>query len=141
VQRQSYYLTGERMKGLKDYFENTMGIGVMSTADKEGKVNAAIYSRPHFLEDGSIAFIMTDRLTHNNLQSNPYAAYLFVEEGPGYKGKRLYLRKIGEEENSELIQSLIRREYSKEKHGPRFLVAFQVDKVLPLVGAGGEQET
>ena len=125
------------MKGLKDYFENTMGIGVMSTADKEGKVNAAIYSRPHFLDDGSIAFIMTDRLTHNNLQSNPYAAYLFVEEGPGYRGKRLYLSKIGEEENSELIQSLIRREYS-EKSGSRFLVAFQVDKVLPLIGAGDE---
>ena len=129
------------MKGLKDYFENTMGIGVMSTADKEGKVNAAIYSRPHFLDDGSIAFIMTDRLTHNNLQSNPYAAYLFVEEGPEYKGKRLYLSKIGEEENSELIQSLIRREYRNEKSGSRFLVAFQVDKVLPLIGAGVEQET
>ena len=129
------------MKGLKDYFENTMGIGVMSTADKEGKVNAAIYSRPHFLDDGSIAFIMTDRLTHNNLQSNPYAAYLFVEEGPEYKGKRLYLSKIGEDENSELIQSLIRREYRNEKSGSRFLVAFQVDKVLPLIGAGVEQET
>ena len=127
------------MKGLKDYFENTMGIGVMSTADKEGKVNAAIYARPHFLEDGSIGFIMADRLTHNNLQSNPYAAYLFVEEGPGYKGKRLYISKIGEEENSELIQSLIRREYRSEKPGSRFLVAFQVDKVLPLIGAGDKQ--
>ena len=129
------------METLKDYFENTSGMGVMATADKEGKVNAAIYSRPHFLEDGSIAFIMRDRLTHHNLQSNPYAAYLFVEEGPGYKGKRLYLRKIGEEENSELIQSLIRREYRNEKSGSRFLVAFQVDKVLPLIGAGDEQET
>jgi hypothetical protein len=128
------------MEGLKDYFENTEGMGVMSTADKEGKVNAAIYSRPHFLEDGSIAFIMRDRLTHHNLQSNPHAAYLFVEEGSGYKGKRLHLRKIREEENSELIQSLSRREYKNEKPGSRFLVAFQLDKVLPLVGAGDEQE-
>jgi len=30
---------------------------------------------------------------------NPHAAYLFVEEGHGYKGKRLYLTKIKEEEN------------------------------------------
>jgi hypothetical protein len=128
------------LEALKDYFENTRGMGVMATADKEGKVNAAIYSRPHFLEDGSIAFIMRDRLTHHNLQSNPYAAYLFAEEGPGYKGKRLHLRKIREEENSELIQSLSRREYKNEKPGSRFLVAFQVDKVLPLIGAGDEQE-
>jgi len=128
------------MEALKDYFENTKGMGVMSTADKEGKVNAAIYSRPHFLEDDSIAFIMRDRLTHHNLQSNPYAAYLFVEEGPGYKGKRLHLRKIREEENSERIQSLSRKGYKNEKPGARFLVTFQVDKVLPLIGAGDEEK-
>ena len=128
------------MEALKDYFENTRGMAVMATADKEGKVNAAIYSRPHFLEDGSIAFIMRDRLTHHNLLSNPFAAYLFREEGPGYKGKRLHLRKIREEENSELIQSLSGREYKDEKPGARFLVAFQVDKVLPLIGAGDEQD-
>jgi hypothetical protein len=128
------------METLKEYFENTKGMGVIATADNEGKVNAAVYSRPHFLEDGSIAFIMRDRLTHHNLQSNPYAAYLFAEEGPGYKGKRLHLRKIREEENSELIQSLSRREYKDDVSSSRFLVAFQVDKILPLIGAGDEQE-
>ena len=127
------------METLKNYFENTKGMGVIATADKEGKVNMAVYSRPHFLEEGSLAFIMRDRLTHHNLQSNPHAAYLFVEGGPGYKGKRLHLRKIREEDNSELIQSLSRREYKNEKPDARFLVAFQIDKVLPLIGAGGEQ--
>jgi len=126
------------MEDLKEYFEKTKGIGVMATADKEGKVNAAVYSRPHFLEDDSIAFIMRERLTHHNLQSNPHAAYLFVEDGSGYKGKRLHLTKIREEENSDLIQSLSRREYKDEKPESRFLVAFQVDKVLPLIGAGEE---
>jgi len=92
------------------------------------------------MEDNSIAFIMRDRLTHHNLLSNPFAAYLFVEEGPGYKGKRLYLTKIREEENSELIQSLSRRGYKDEKSGSRFLVAFQVDKVLPLIGSGDEEK-
>ena len=128
------------MNALKDYFENTKGMGVMSTADEEGKVDVAIYSRPHFLEDGSIAFIMRDRLTHHNLQSNPHAAYLFREEGPGYNGKRLHLKKIREEGDSELIRSLSRREYKDEKPGSKFLVAFQVDKVLPLIGADDEQE-
>ena len=124
------------MEALKDYFENTKGTGIMATADKEGKVNAAVYSRPHFLEDGSIAFIMRDRLTHENLQSNPYAAFLFVEDGPGYRGKRLYLRKTREEENSDLIQSLSRRDDKSDDTSVRFLVVFKVDKVLPLIGAG-----
>jgi hypothetical protein len=123
------------METLKDYFENTKGMGVIATADKEDKVNMAIYSRPHFLEEGSLAFIMRDRLTHLNLQSNPHAAYLFVEEGQGYKGKRLHLNKLKEEENSARIQDIARRNYANEKEGSRFLVFFKVDKVLPLIGA------
>ena len=123
---------------LADYFENIRGTGVLSTADKDGKVNAAVYSRPHFLEDDTIAMIMRDRLSHANLQSNPHAAYLFIEKGPGYQGKRLYLTKIREEEKSELLVKLKRRQLTPEEDaekGTMFLVIFTIDKILPLVGA------
>lgn len=122
------------MEDLKSYFEKTKGLGVMATSDDQGKVNAALYSRPHFTEDHTVAFIMRDRLTHHNLQSNPYAAFLFVEEGPGYIGKRLYLAKVREEENSELIDAISRREYTTPPGDNRFLVYFTIDKVLPLIG-------
>ena len=124
---------------LQKYFEQTKGLGVLATADSQGKVGIAVYARPHVLEDGLVAFIMSDRLTHLNLQSNPQAAYLFKEEGAGYKGKRLYLSKIREEENSELLNTLRRRVYTTEKEGPpesKFLVIFRIDKELPLVGTG-----
>ena len=65
---------------LQEYFENASGVGVMSTADSGGKVDSAIYARPHVMADGTIAFIMRDRLTHPNLQENPYAVYLFNVE-------------------------------------------------------------
>ena len=81
------------MKKLQEYFESSKGFGVLATADSNGKVDAAIYSRPHFLEEETVAFIMRDRLTHHNLQSNPSATFLFVEEGTGYQGKRLYSEK------------------------------------------------
>lgn len=122
------------MDELKGYFEAKKGLGVMATADGQGKVNAAVYSRPHFMEDGTVAFIMRDRLTHHNLKTNPNAAYLFVEEAPGYNGKRLYLTKLREEENSPLIDELSRREYKGEKPPTRFLVFFKLEKVLPLIG-------
>ena len=79
------------------------------------------------MEDGSLAFIMWDRLTHANLQSNPHAVFLFREEGPGYKGKRLYLTKTREEEESELLYSLRRKYPSPEKDSSetKFLVFFQ----------------
>lgn len=123
---------------LREYFENTKGFGVLSTADAQGKVDAAVYSRPHVMEDGTIASIMSDRLTHENLKTNPHAVYLFLEEGPGYRGKRLYLTKTKEEQDAQLIDEICRRCYPRELEAkePRFLVFFRVDEELPLIGAG-----
>ena len=121
---------------LKEYFENTKGTGILATADGDGKVDAAVYARPNIMEDGSLAFIMRDRLTHHNLQSNPHATYLFVEHGPAYKGKRLYLTKVREEQDTELLESLRKRQYLDEKEEAKFLVLFHVTKELPLIGSG-----
>lgn len=121
---------------LREYFEKTEGRAILATADRDGKVDAAVYARPHFMDDGTIALIMRDRLTHHNLQSNFHACYLFMEKGPGYKGKRLFLTKVREEQDTELLQSLRRRQYLDEKDEAKFLVFFKVDKELPLIGAG-----
>ena len=121
---------------IKDYFSSTKGHGVFSTADSNGKVDSAIYARPHVMDDGALAFIMRDRLTHLNLTSNPHAVYLFIEDGKGYKGKRLYLTKVKEEENSPLIGELKRRDSDDLPGENRYLVFFNIDKELPLVGSG-----
>lgn len=122
---------------LREYFESVKGRGVLATADADGKVDAAIYATPHFIEDETIAFIMRDRLTHHNLQSNSHAAYLFMESGGGFAGKRLFLTKTREEQDSKLLHSIRRKEYSGDEKEPKFLVFFQIDKVLPLIGDGG----
>ena len=123
---------------LSEYFEKAKGRGVMSTTDSKGNLTAAVYARPHFMDEQTIAFIMADRLTHKNLETNPRAVYLFMESGERYVGKRLYLTKTREEKNSDLIDSIRRREscpvdeeYMKEN---RYLVTFKIDKVLPLIG-------
>ena len=127
---------------LQDYFSKAKGTGVLATADKEGNVDLAIYAKPHVMDRETVAFIMADRLTHHNLQSNDHAAYLFKEEGPGYKGTRLFLTKLREEQDSELLYAIRSKRYASEKEEgkPRFLVFFKVDKVLPLVGAGRDPE-
>jgi hypothetical protein len=123
---------------LKEYFEKEKGMGVLATSDAQGKVDVAIYAKPHFMDDGTIAFIMADRLSHHNLETNGRAAYLFKEEGPGYKGVRLFLTKIREEKDSDLLYSLRSKRYpgGKEEGKPRFLVFFNIEKQLPLIGAG-----
>jgi hypothetical protein len=124
---------------LQEYFENKKGFGVLSTADGEGQVNSAVYARPHVMDDGTLAFIMPDRLTHHNLQTNRHAAYLFRENEPGYKGRRIHLKKVREETDTELVHSLRRKFYPPEeegKEGFRFVVFFEVEKVMPLIGPG-----
>ena len=120
------------------YFDRTSGMGILSTADYSGLVDAAVYSRPHFMNDGTVAFIMRDRLTHHNLQSNPHAAYLFKEEGEGYAGKRLFLTKVGEEKETERLYALRRKSYpsDRDRRDSKYLVFFTVDKTLPLIGPG-----
>lgn len=124
---------------LKQYFDDGMGFGVLSTADGDGRVNAAVYARPHCSEDGTLAFIMTERLTYRNLVSNPQAAYLFRRDAsPGenpYQGVRLYLRKVGEDNDPDRIAALRRRSYGDARNG-QHLVLFSVEEILPLVGAG-----
>jgi hypothetical protein len=119
------------------YFENNKGVGILSTADRNGVVNSAVYARPHIMDDGSVGLIMANRLSHENLKTNPHAAYLFVEEGPGYRGKRLKLTKVKEEQDTELVQTLRRRFYApdaEDRMKPLSLVYFKVDEELPLVG-------
>jgi hypothetical protein len=124
---------------VSEYFENRDGMGVLATADADGKVDAALYGRPHFFDDETVAFIAADKLTHANLQSNPHAVYLF-KETDRYEGRRLYLTKIREEKDSPPIEEIRRKKYpeveGKYKTGSKYLIYFHLDKVLPLIGGG-----
>ena len=67
------------MADMRDYFENTKGVGVLATADADGKVNVAIYARPHFLDDNdgnTASFIMNERLSYANILENPHSSAL-----------------------------------------------------------------
>ena len=123
---------------LSEYFEKAKGRGVIAVADSQGKAAIAVYARPHFISEKAVAFIMADRLIHKNLELNPHAAYLFMESKEKYVGKRLYLTKMKEEENSELIEKVRRKNVcpvdEAYKKGKRFLVYFKIDKVFPLIG-------
>jgi hypothetical protein len=124
---------------ISEYFEKKKGRGVIATSDSEGRVGVAVYARPHFIDEKTVVFIMADRLMHKNVQSNPHAAYLFLESGDRYVGKRLYLTRIKEEKDSALIDKIRRKEsypvYDKDRYKTSYLVYFHVDKVLPLIGA------
>jgi len=126
------------MSRLQEYFDNTKGFGVLSTADENGATNAAVYSRPHVMDDGTVAVVMNDRLSHRNVLATGKAHFLFREDTTGYKGKRLALTMVREEEDTDLLFDLCRRCKIDEEQPTkrRFLVFFNVDKELPLIGSG-----
>ena len=123
---------------LSEYFESTKGIGILATSDSQGGVNQAIYARPHVVDDDTIVLIMANRLSYSNLKSNPQASYLYIENGDGYKGKRLYLEMIREDNAPELVESLRRRK-RKDGHcdddgAGSSAVYFKINNVRPLIG-------
>jgi hypothetical protein len=119
----------------KEYFEAKRGKGFLATAGKTGEVDIAVYSRPHVMSDDTLAFGMTERLTHANLQENPYAVYAFNEKG--FEGVRLYLEKVREEMEGPLLEEI--RERADEVVCPgtgdliKYVIYFRVIKDLPLV--------
>lgn len=119
---------------LKEYFRTKQGTGVLSTVNGKGVPNSAIYARPHFLGEDTIAFIMRDRLTHANISENPKAHYMFIEHEHGTKGLRLVLEKISESTDKQRITQLSRRPKYADVEEERYLVSFHVTKAVSLIG-------
>jgi hypothetical protein len=63
---------------------------------------------------------------------------MFIEESAGYQGIRLFLKKIREDNDPEVIEKMTRRNLTPEQDkqkGPKHLVIFSVEMILPLIGA------
>lgn len=124
---------------LHEYFARHPGIGVFASADGNGQVNTAIYAAPHVAGDGTLVFLMRERRSWSNLQSNPHAAYLFLAGGGGYIGLRLQLTLLREDQDPLLAAAMTRSGLSAVEDqalGPKHLAYFVVDEVRPLVGDG-----
>jgi hypothetical protein len=125
---------------LRTYFNKTKGTGVLSTANGDGIVNSAIYAKPHFFDtegDETVAFIMRPRQSRTNVNMNPHASFLFIEDRGGYKGKRLSLTMVREESDREKISSIRRRNLPAQCEADAAdsrLVFFKVNNIRPLVG-------
>ncbi len=121
---------------LTDYFACAKGNGILATSDSEGNVDIAIYARPYFIDEKTIAFSMLEKLSYANVKSNPRAAYMFIEEGEGHVGKRLHLTMTGEEKDQERIKQIKQIHSRSYPTGEkvRHFVYFTIDRIRPLIG-------
>ncbi len=113
------------------------GLGVMSTSSPDGKVNSAVYARPHVIDETTLVWGMTDKRSYQNLTRNRQAAYLFKTSGPGFSGVRLGLELIKTEEAGELLLTI--KANTDEIVGPgagaavTHAVWFRITELRPLI--------
>jgi hypothetical protein len=80
---------------LVEYFNKSPRICTLSTASKDGKVNAAVFGTPQMIDQKTVIMGLGKNRTLANLQENSYAVFMLMEPGATaaeWKGIRIYLR-------------------------------------------------
>ena len=112
------------------------GRGVIGTSSKTGVVNMAVYAVPHFVDNETVAWGMTDGRTWDNVRENPNASYTYFAPGEGYRGARLTLSLSRTEDSGEMLAKIRERTGASSPGNPqavKHVAYFKVVETRPLV--------
>ncbi|MCK8519721.1 pyridoxamine 5'-phosphate oxidase family protein [Methanoculleus sp. 7T] len=128
---------------LMEYFNKQPRIGVLSTSNKNGKVDAAVFGSPQMTDEKTVVVALGKNRTFEYLQENPNAVFTIVEQGEtimDWKGVRVYLRMKGYATSGEMLDAykrgiarVVGEEAAAMVHA---VVTFDVGEVRPLVDMG-----
>ncbi len=128
---------------LMEYFNKQPRLGVISTSNKDGKVDSAVVGSPQMTDEKTVKVALGKGRTFANLQENPNATYLIMEPGAGildWKGIRVYLRMkeaITSGEKFDTYKSQMAKVVGEQAAAMiRVLVTFEVTEVRPLIDFG-----
>ena len=131
-----------------EYFNKSPRIGTLSTADKGGNVDSAVFGSPRMVDEKTVVMGLGKNRTLANLQQNPNAVFLIMEPSADFmdwKGIRVYLKAesiatIGPVLDTFRLRmaKIIGEEAAKMIHAT---VSFSVTEVRPLsdMGQGWEE--
>jgi len=98
-------------KELMDLFNKMPRIGTLSTANKEGDVNVAVFGSPRMIDEDTVIMGIGNNRTFRNLERNPKAVFIVMEPGPtvmDWKGARVYLEAVAMEQEGQLFDDVKR---------------------------------
>jgi len=126
-----------------DYFNRQPRVGILSTANREGKVNAAVFGSPRMVDEKTIVMGLGKNRTLEYLQENPYAVYTILEQGKtlmDWKGIRVYMKLKDYATSGEKLEAYKREvaaalgeDAAKMMHAT---LTFEVTEVRPIVDMG-----
>ncbi|NVL93236.1 MAG: pyridoxamine 5'-phosphate oxidase family protein [Desulfobacterales bacterium] len=118
-------------------------IGTLSTANKMGEVNVAVFGSPRMIDENTIVMGIGNNRSFRNLERNPKAVFIVMEPGQtvlDWKGARVYLEAVDMETEGEFYDR-IRHDIAKAagQQAPDMIhaaIRFRIIEVRPIVDMG-----
>jgi hypothetical protein len=128
---------------LMEYFNRTERIGTLSTANKDGVVDTAVFGSPRMIDAMTVVMGLGQNRTLENLRQNPHAVFMIIEPGKtimDWKGIRVYLKVKALATSGELLETfkaqmakIVGKEAAEMVHAT---VTFEVRELRPLIDRG-----
>lgn len=123
-----------------ELFNKSTRIGTLSTANRKGEVNVAVFGSPQMIDENTVVMGIGRNRSFRNLQENPNAAFIVVEPGKtamDWKGARVYLEAMDIESGGgffEEVKAGIARAAGKEAADMiHAAIRFRITEVRPIV--------
>jgi len=121
-------------------FNKRPRIGTLSTANRNGDVNSAVFGSPQMIDENTVIMGIGENRSFGNLKENPKAVFTVIEPGErlmDWKGARVYLEVMDIETGGGLydqikenIGKLAGKEAADIIHAG---IRFRITEVRPLV--------
>jgi len=127
---------------VKGYLSAMGKMNILSTANKAGETNVAMFGSFLLSDDTTIMLMLGDNNTYANLKENPHAALLIVlpgKTGMQTKGCRIYLKLKSVEDSGDMFDRMmagVREKVGDAAKMLKHLVAFDIIKTRPIVDMG-----
>jgi hypothetical protein len=127
-------------KEVMDLFNKRPRIGTLSTADRNGEVNVAVFGSPEMIDENTVVMGIGRNRSFRNLQENPKAVFMVVEPGKtvmDWKGARVYLEAVELEKGGgffeEVKEGIAKAAGKAAADMIHAAVRFKIKEVRPIV--------
>ena len=123
-----------------ELFNKRPRIGTLSTADRKGEVNVAVFGSPQMIDENTVVMGMGTNRSFRNLRENPNAVFIVMEPGKtpmDWKGARVYLEAMAIESGGgffDQIKENIEKAVGKAAAGMiHAAIRFRITEVRPIL--------